>query len=130
MTSKEINQQFIEEPIKALNALFELLCEGEHTYSEHNFWLKLHQIVAEALEKLDQLEDIEEELGIDLITLFKALKDGIYFYGQKEEELQDVQLRMFHEEPMLVHNCGDLTDLEVYVAGYGKTWALTKEELE
>lgn len=28
--------------------------------------------------KLGQYEDIEEELGIDLITLFKALKDGIY----------------------------------------------------
>ena len=28
--------------------------------------------------KLKSLEDIEEELGIDLITLFKALKNGIY----------------------------------------------------
>lgn len=28
--------------------------------------------------KLGQYEDIEEELGIDLLTLFKALKDGIY----------------------------------------------------
>ena len=30
------------------------------------------------LNKLGQLEDIEEELGIDLITLFKALKNGVY----------------------------------------------------
>ena len=28
--------------------------------------------------KLADLEDIEDELGIDLITLFKALKNGIY----------------------------------------------------
>ena len=28
--------------------------------------------------KLKSLEDIEEELGIELITLFKALKDGFY----------------------------------------------------
>ena len=28
--------------------------------------------------KLGQLEDIEEELGIDLITLIKALKNGIW----------------------------------------------------
>ena len=27
---------------------------------------------------LGRLEDIEEELGIDLITLFKALRDGFY----------------------------------------------------
>ena len=32
-----------------------------------------------ALEKLSKIEDIEEELGIDLTTLFKALKNGIYF---------------------------------------------------
>lgn len=28
--------------------------------------------------KLGKLEDIEEELGIDLATLFKALKNGVY----------------------------------------------------
>lgn len=30
-------------------------------------------------DKLGQLEDIEEEVGVDLVTLFKALKDGIYY---------------------------------------------------
>ena len=34
--------------------------------------------VGEHIDKLGQLEDIEKELGIDLITLFKALKNGIY----------------------------------------------------
>ena len=29
-------------------------------------------------ETIGELEDIEEELGIDLITLFKALKKGIW----------------------------------------------------
>lgn len=38
-----------------------------------------------ALEKLSKIEDIEEELGIDLITLFKALKDGINVYYEDEE---------------------------------------------
>lgn len=87
-------------------------------------------IVGYTASKLGQLEDIEEELGIDLITLYKALKNGIYFYGQKEEEPQDVQLRMFHEEPMLVHTCEDLTDLEVYVAGYGLSWDLVKMSVD
>lgn len=32
------------------------------------------------LTKLKHYEDIEEKLGIDLITLFKALKDGINVY--------------------------------------------------
>ena len=34
--------------------------------------------LALVLSKLAKLEDIEEELGIYLITLFKALKEGFY----------------------------------------------------
>ena len=81
----------------------------------------------EPLDKLGQLEDIEDELGIDLITLFKALKYGIYFKGNKE--LKDVKLRMFYEEPMLVHTKDESCEEEVFVKGYKVSWALTKEEL-
>ena len=35
--------------------------------------------------KLGQLEDIEEELGIDLFVLFRALKNGIYVKNRKNE---------------------------------------------
>ena len=31
-----------------------------------------------AKQKLGQLEDLEEALGIDLLTLFKALKEGVW----------------------------------------------------
>lgn len=85
-------------------------------------------VMAKSLSKLGQLEDIEEELGVDLITLFKALKYGVYFKGNKE--LKDVKLRMFYEEPMLVHTEDDSCEEEVYVEGYKTSWALTKEELE
>ena len=89
--------------------------DGEYgsNISEYELW-----------QKLGQLEDIEEELGIDLITLFKALKNGIYTLGNND--IEPVVLRMFYEEPMLVFET-DTT--EVYLKGYGKTWALTKEEL-
>ena len=33
----------------------------------------------QCVEKLGKLEDIEQELGITLEVLFKALKDGIYY---------------------------------------------------
>ena len=41
------------------------------------------------IDKCGQLEDIEDELGIDLITLFKAVKNGIYvwFEGRIGENL-------------------------------------------
>lgn len=37
-------------------------------------------MVSNCSQKIGLLEDIEEKLGIDLITLFKALKDGINVY--------------------------------------------------
>ena len=38
------------------------------------------------LYKLGQLEDIEDELGINLITLIKSLKNGIYL---KDSNIKD-----------------------------------------
>lgn len=120
MTSKE-----------ALNALFRLLYEGqEFTNSEYNFWLKLYQIVAEALEKLDQFKKIEEEFGIDLITLFKGVMNGFWYkdtngYHQIDSyeyaiDLESSRLIQLYEEHSRTF----------YFEDYGKTWALTKEELE
>ena len=86
------------------------------------------------LNKLGQLEDIEEELGIDLITLFKILKRKHIYCVQKYcKEIQQ----------MIMYGECDLTGIFVYEEGfeypecshhlsykdYGKTWALTKEEL-
>lgn len=100
------------------------------------------------LEKLAKLEDIEEELGIDLITLFKALKDGIWFKHTspilKEEEpiIFSKGWRLGHNDPTNRYylELGDfrskiLDDKEwlwelAEFRNYGKTWALTKEELE
>ena len=102
--------------------------------------------------KLWELENIEEELGIDLIILSKALKNGIYekiepskrnkkpeprfwsyedlalgyqWYSNEYEAIQnDTTIYEGHEFGLLVS--GELVRLE----DYGKTWALTKEELE
>lgn len=108
--------------------------------------------------KLGQLEDIEEELGIDLITLFKALKNGCWirkgFYGTcylegepifisgnrlhlnlydyyTEKENEDSDDESESQETLCLF---DMYYEDVYniarVRDYGKTWALTKEELE
>ena len=77
--------------------------------------------------KLGQLEDIEEELGIDLVTLFRALKDGVYMNTKMFDFVKE-------EHPKIVHY---KNGWRILVKGsvfqfktYGKTWALTKEELE
>lgn len=48
----------------------EILCKYAESVRE---WMSIYK------EKMYKIRDIEEELGIDLITLFKALRDGIYF---------------------------------------------------
>ena len=95
------------------------------------------------VDKLGTLEDIEEELGIDLITLFKALKDGINVYYENEERYQfHNNLRLEYRKTLgwgLVDIYGSICrndmpmklDMEFYeLKEYGKDWALTREELE
>lgn len=82
------------------------------------------------LTKLGMLEDIEEELGIDLITLFKALKGiwvksingDVYYVGSpylcfSENEKRELELQF------------RVGDIWYKIKDHGKYWALTKEEL-
>ena len=75
----------------------------------------------DAIHKLGQLEDIEDELGIDLVTLFKALKQN-YVY---------VRTNVGIEKNKGFNICGlELwSQIKLNPKDYGKTWALTKEEL-
>ena len=91
------------------------------------------------VEKLGKLEDLEEEIGIDFITLFKALKNGIYLKFGSEKitgvyyEHRAILPRHFDKDYK-----GYFIDLQLelsinfnfYIKDYGKTWALTREELE
>ena len=73
--------------------------------------------------KLGQLEDVEDELGIDLITLFKAITDGFY-YKDGFGDIEHLDKQTLH---LLVGN--RFQELKEQIKDYGKTWALTKEEL-
>jgi len=95
----------------------------------------------DSVHKLGQLEDIEQELGIDLITLFKALRNGVWTnqeqcYGdEKQGKIRFFQVRLLLEENAIgcIHNSmwkGKEVIRILYFIDYGKTWALTKEELE
>lgn len=84
--------------------------------------------------KLKAYKDIEEELGIELVVLIKALKDGIYWKGTTCVDTKGI---FFEDKPKINIRAKCLTnicfrkDLEVvYFKDYGKTWALTREELE
>ena len=93
------------------------------------------------LNKLGQLEDIEEERKINFLLLDIVLTKGIYakhenpLRGIVYVEPDSISFRYIFGEPVL-DIC--IPILKVYSTGgtilkiidYGKTWALTKEELE
>ena len=92
--------------------------------------------------KLGGLENIEDELGVSLVVLFKALKKGIWSTIKlnrlhKENQIyqfKNVSLKLFEEGWGLVdlrQSFGEnLTGTLVLLKHYGDTWALTREELE
>lgn len=78
------------------------------------------------IDKLGQLEDIEDELGIDLITVFKALKEGCWtLYNGRLDYHGVVSIQRSRGKVRLLYGGFYTMNIE----DYGKTWALTKEEL-
>lgn len=92
----------------------------------------------EIINKLGQLEDIEDELGIDLVTFVKATTQPVLFIKNIpfSNEIKLAILTFIHKN--------DINDNKDYLVwfevnkeerylfklkDYGKTWALTKEEL-
>ena len=86
------------------------------------------------LTKLGQYEDIEEELGCPLEVVFKALKNDFYFkYKDKIISSNDYlfQIRTNIRGNWIFDIISDnLSLLSIKFKDYGKTWALTKEDLE
>ena len=78
--------------------------------------------------KLGQLEDIEEELGIDLITyfkLFQTTKAWVYSNNGKCE----ITLTGVNPYDKTVNLWNGVCHIEYPLNEYGKSFALTKEEL-
>lgn len=82
--------------------------------------------------KLGKLENIEEELGIDLVTLFKAYTNGFYVKGEAEKQYIDFEnclnATAFKNKEMFYGH--KWTHQYVKLFDYGTTWSLVKEELE
>lgn len=90
-------------------------------------------------DKLFELEDIEEELGVSLVKLFSALKNGCFVkYKGHIRYDREPHLRTYHYldgrfdiglDLHYMHKNCDVTVFPTSLNNYGKTWALTKEEL-
>lgn len=103
------------------------------TEREHREFLKE---LNKDLERLEKYKSIEQELGIDLITLFKALNEGIY---QKELYFPNVKNYLDAKYLRLNtwYNQLEWTDIwngcnvyEFELSDYGKTWWLKEDKSE
>ena len=85
--------------------------------------------------KLGQLENIEDELRVDLLTFVKIFENGIYVKSQctnnKIEKWSPFDIKVI-KSTYQTDICYIRSKKNKYVGcfNYGKTWALTKEELE
>ena len=83
---------------------------------------------------LQALKDIEEELHIDFITLFKALKqDNIWVREHNTEEKEIVYERIrlnFLNRTLDFVEPREEIGRGRFLIDYGYSWALTRDELE
>ena len=111
-------------------------CRNIHSLDGENlegvfFKNQVLAIDGKAIDKLGKLEDIEEEWGIDLITLFKALigiwvkstNGDVYYVGSpylcfSENEKRELELQF------------RVGDIWYKIKDHGKTWSLDKQTLE
>ena len=122
MTSKE-----------ALKDILDILMNFEHLYSIDNMQevkKQRSEIIEEDLDLLEEYRKIEEEIGVDFITLVKMLKDDVYINdGGIVDEIGNIykeQVKSIEHWPVWGFTAGD--NVEYAFRDRGKTWALDKEE--
>ena len=103
---------------------------------DENHTIKCKETIEKDLDQLEEYRRIEEELGIDLIKaveLCKRVNSKKVVYTKERwgvdtiKILDELDIELFSHR--LYKNVGGVyVSLDLYE--YGKTWALTKEELE
>ena len=122
---------------EALDFLNHLISREKHIDSERNKKInECYNIIKKDLNRLEKHESIKEELGIDLIKSIELckqanikkvayIKDEWGIYPIKFLDDLDVELA---NHRLYSNSRGICVSLDLF--DYGKTWALTKEELE
>ena len=87
-------------------------------------------LCTQAVKELLEYKKIEEDRGIDLVTLSKAIK-GIKrrsVYNVEKKSHVFVNTIIYYENDLIIKGYDE--DSVFLVKEYGKTWALTEEELK
>ena len=122
MTSKEV-----------LKDIFDILVNFERLsdiHDDQDIKKQKFEIIKKDLDLLEEYRKIEEEIGVDFITLVKMLKDDVYINdGGIVDEIGNIykdQVKSIEHWPVWSFTTDD--GGEYAFKGRGKTWALDKEE--
>ena len=86
-------------------------------------------VVSNCSQKLGKIEDLEEELGIDLITLFKATQQGIWMKRNKDFYFFDNLIVDLKHKCLVQIISND--EVETFpFDSYEEDWGLSREELK
>lgn len=114
----------------------ETVYDIDNIYTENMFEKEL-DIIEKDLDRLEEYRKIEKELGIDLITLFKALKNGFYHIDKNKHIYKTKRTKgnggaMSYYASYYEIIAEDAFDDQYFykLKDYGKVWALTKKELK
>ena len=118
---------------EALKDIFDILVNFERLsdiHDEQNIKKQKFDVVEKDLDLLEEYRKIEEEIGVDFITLVKMLKDDVYINsGGIVDEIGHIykeKVKSIEHWPVWGFTTGD--NVEYSFKDRGRTWALSKEE--
>lgn len=118
---------------EALKDILSILMNFEHIYAiDDTYEVKKQrsEIIEKDLDLLEEYRKIEEEIGVDFITLVKMLKDGVYINdGGIVDEIGRIykeKVKSIEHWPVWSFTTDD--GGEYAFKNRGKTWALDKKE--
>ena len=116
---------------------------NDFVFSLRNRLITTDEINDSIYYRLKLLEDLEEDIGMSLLTLFKILKRGQLIckfkpmWDPKKTILVSREINNLYYDgcyyKLDINEDGDegyIIDYDPYIKDYGITWALTREELE
>ena len=116
--------------------LINQLCYEYSTKNYNEEKLKTIQEIKKDLNLLKEYRKIEEEIGIDLVMLFSALESGVYYFDNQGQLIHDWVSLISNNIDVGPHDKLSYSFMTFYdrqilpFEDHGKTFALTREELE
>ena len=123
-----------KEALKDIKDVLDMLIDFVRFNINEDIKKQKFEIIKKDLDLLEEYRKLEEEIGVDFITIVKMLKDDVYINdGGIVNEIGHIykeQVKSIEHWPVWGFTAGDDDEMKTLCAfkDRGKTWALSKEE--